>query len=94
MDGILRRLGIAMATAVVLLGLNAVAVVSGLAEQSYARLLGAEGVDHSKVSRATAPASVGAVQTGECAHPAPKPVSPEPLVLVAMPCRDARARVC
>jgi len=40
MDGCGRRLRIALATVVIILGLNAMAVVSGIAEHTYAHILG------------------------------------------------------
>jgi len=42
MDGCGKRLRIALATVVIVLGLNALAVVSGIAEHPYASVLGIE----------------------------------------------------
>jgi hypothetical protein len=41
-----KRLGIAMATVVVVLGLNAFAVLSGVADSTYGRLFGNQPADY------------------------------------------------
>ena len=67
-----KRLGIAMATVVVVLGLNALAVLSGAADGAYGRVFGNQPADYLVATRAdTAEPESGSSAT-ECAQSGPK----------------------
>ncbi|MGD2074803.1 MAG: hypothetical protein PVG38_07780 [Gammaproteobacteria bacterium] len=96
MDSCGKRLGIALTTVVLVLGLNALAVVSGVADHAYGRLLGAEpGV---RVADAAArPVRPGLIaKAAECAGRYPKPVSGDGMSLAVSSARrsDILTRIC
>lgn len=76
-----KRLGIAMATVVVVLGLNAFAVLSGAADGAYGRVFGNQPADYLVATRAdTAEPESGSSAT-ECAQSGPKPLYPRSLAV-------------
>lgn len=76
MDSCGKRLRIVLTTAVITLGLNAVTVVSGVAERTYGYLLGSGANTHLERAneRQSGPNLIAKVRTTECAkkrHPKP-----------------------
>ena len=67
-----KRLGIAMATVVVVLGLNAFAVLSGVADSTYGRLFGNQPADYLVAARADAAGPDVVSSAKECAQSGPK----------------------
>jgi hypothetical protein len=74
-----KRLGIAMATVVVVLGLNAFAVLSGVADNTYGRLFGYQPADYLVATRVDTAAPEPASSAKECAQSGPKQLYPRSL---------------
>jgi hypothetical protein len=74
-----KRLGIAMATVVVVLGLNAFAVLSGVADSTYASLFGYRPADYLVASRVDTAAAGPVPSAKECAQSGPRQLYPRSL---------------
>ncbi len=74
-----KRLGIAMATVVVVLGVNAFAVLTGAADSTYGRLFGYPPADYLVASHADIAASGALSSAKECAQSGPKQLYPRSL---------------
>lgn len=96
MDRTGRRLALAMLTVVVLLGLNAAAVISGSANGTYARLFGHEPERQPGSTAANGATAAALSNSGGCMSSPPKPtLSPALLpVMVGTAERDPVARMC
>jgi len=96
MDNTGRRLGVAMLTVVVVLGLNAVAVLSGSADDAYAMLFGEQ--SHPRLATVhieqAAPAVVSS--PAECVRSRPKLAAQPALLPVAQEVAEPAppARMC
>ena len=71
-----KRLGVAMATVVVVLGLNAFAVLSGVAAGAYGLVFGHQPTDYLAATRADAAAPERGPSAAECAQSDPKQLYP------------------
>jgi len=71
-----KRLGVAMATVVVVLGLNAFAVLSGVAAGAYGLVFGRQPTDYPAATRADAAAPEPGWSAAECAQSDPKQLYP------------------
>ena len=76
-----KRLGIAMATVVVVLGLNAFAVLSGAADGAYGRVFGNQSSDYLVATRADTAAPEPVSSATECPQSGPKPLYPRSLAV-------------
>ena len=96
MDKSGKRLGVAMLTVVVVLGLNAFAVLSGAADSTYARLFGYQPDRDLVATRAETAAPEPVSSAMECAQSRPKQPYTRSLVAVAgTPSNSGRvARMC
>ena len=74
-----KRLGIAMATVVVVLGLNAFAVLSGAAAGAYGLVFGHQATDYLAATRADTAAPETGSSATECAQSGPKQLHPPSL---------------
>lgn len=83
MDKSGKRLGVAMLTVVVVLGLNALAVLSGAADGTYSRLFGYQPDRDLVATRAETAAPEPVSSATECAQSRPKRPYPRSLVAVA-----------
>jgi len=82
MDNSGKRLGIAMLTVVVVLGLNALAVMTGTVNSTYARWFGDQPERHLAVTGAPAVAPGSVLSRVECTQPDPKRAPARSLVPV------------
>ena len=96
MDNTGRRLGVAMLTVVVMLALNAVAVLSGNADGAYALLFGEQPHSHMATVHIDQAAPVVASSPAECVKSRPKPAAQPALLPVALEVTEpaAPARMC
>jgi hypothetical protein len=82
MDNSGKRLGIAMLTVVVVLGLNAFAVLSGAADGTYGRLFSNQPGHYLAATGGPTAAPEPALSAAGCAKTRPKQLPPQALVLV------------
>ncbi len=80
MDNSGRRLGIALLTVVVVLGLNAFAVLSGVADSTYGSLFGYQPGSYLVATRVHAAVAGPVLSAKECAQSRPKQAYPRRLV--------------
>ena len=74
-----KRLGIALATVVVVLGMNAFAVLTGAADSTYGRLFGYRPADFLVATPADIAGPGALSRAKECAQSAPKQLYPRSL---------------
>lgn len=91
-----KRLGVAMLTVVVVLGLNAAAVLYGNADSTYARLSGYEPQPHLATMHRDEAAPAPVANQGECLQSRPKSAAPPALLPVTRDVAESLpvARMC